>query len=77
MASPSFEDLDALVDRWFADFFSGGEIGRNTTIYNQVFASRNELKSRLAAAFAPSSPPPSAPRSKSVGAGADASSGDK
>ena len=42
-------DLDALIDRWHAETFSGSAIARDTEIWNLVHAATQDLKARLAA----------------------------
>ena len=39
---------EALIDKWFAESFSGSIVSQQTDIYNAVFAAKEDLKRRMA-----------------------------
>jgi hypothetical protein len=45
VAAPS--PTDALVERWWDDFFPGSPVAQSTAAWNTAFAAKQELKRRL------------------------------
>ena len=43
--------IDQAIDDWFADSFNGGALARATDAYNEVHASKDRLKAKIAALF--------------------------
>ena len=41
-------DLEALIERWWADHFPGSPAAQVTPAWNHAFAAKEELKRRLA-----------------------------
>jgi hypothetical protein len=41
-------DLEALIERWWADHFPGSPVAQVTQAWNHTFAAKEELKRRLA-----------------------------
>jgi hypothetical protein len=41
-------DLEALIERWWADHFPGSPVAQVTQAWNHAFAAKEELKRRLA-----------------------------
>ena len=41
-------DLEALIERWWADHFPGSPVAQVTPAWNHAFAAKEELKRRLA-----------------------------
>jgi hypothetical protein len=42
-------DLEALIERWWADHFPGSPVAQVTQAWNHAFAAKEELKRRLKA----------------------------
>ena len=51
------EHVDALVEHWFFEAFHGSPVARSTEVWNIVHAAKEDLKRRLAEAFAELPPP--------------------
>ena len=48
MPEPLLADHDALVERWWNDYFPGSPVAAQTAAWNHAFAAKEELKRRLA-----------------------------
>jgi hypothetical protein len=40
-------DIEALIERWWADHFPGSPVAQVTQAWNHAFAAKEELKRRL------------------------------
>jgi hypothetical protein len=45
--APQAEPSDALVERWWNDYFPGSPVAQVTAAWNVAFAAKEELKRRL------------------------------
>lgn len=52
--APAATAHDALVERWWADYFPGSPVAASTAAWNHAFAAKEDLKRRLAASGEPS-----------------------
>lgn len=47
LAGPLQDQLDALIERWWADHFPGSAVARDTAAWNVAHAAKERLKRRL------------------------------